>query len=142
MVTLDALRCIFAALRSQSTARPNDDNTVAAAKETGGVVVRAQATLPTMTSSTAVGLGAMANDISTLSTSLLAIAQSASAARARALALVTLREMCETATFRSVFPVKQRVLAALADILNDPKRLVRREAARCRNAWFIIGDDK
>ncbi|RMX48437.1 hypothetical protein pdam_00020451, partial [Pocillopora damicornis] len=38
-----------------------------------------------------------------------------------------------------VYPYKTKVCKALADSVDDKKRLVRKEAVKCRNEWFLLG---
>lgn len=38
-----------------------------------------------------------------------------------------------------VYPYKTKVCRALADSVDDKKRLVRKEAVKCRNEWFLLG---
>jgi len=78
-------------------------------------------------------------DITSTALSLCALGQKATSATTRVSALIALRELGQKSIYRSVFPVKSRVLSSLSTTLKDRKRVVRREAARTRNAWFILG---
>jgi len=44
-----------------------------------------------------------------------------------------------TLPHHAVYPYKTKVCRALADTVDDKKRLVRKEAVKCRNEWYLLG---
>jgi len=44
-----------------------------------------------------------------------------------------------TLPHHAVYPYKTKVCRALADSVDDKKRLVRKEAVKCRNEWYLLG---
>lgn len=80
-------------------------------------------------------------DVAPLVESLLRISQRSPFSTERCAALTALRELGECVPYRALFPVKSKVLRVLGDCLADRKRLVRREAARTRNTWFVLDVD-
>jgi hypothetical protein len=40
--------------------------------------------------------------------------------------------------YHKIFPQRVTVTNALAAALDDPKRIVRKQAVRCRNEWFVL----
>ncbi|KAI9137438.1 hypothetical protein BKA69DRAFT_1097816 [Paraphysoderma sedebokerense] len=43
-----------------------------------------------------------------------------------------------TLKYTKLHPFKPNILRSLKDVLDDPKRLVRKEAVDCRNRWFVL----
>lgn len=80
-----------------------------------------------------------AADVQSLTLALLGIACRTGAPAQQCAALTTLRELAGSVQYRSIFPVKQKVLDELHKALDDSKRNVRREAARTRNEFFTLG---
>jgi hypothetical protein len=80
-----------------------------------------------------------AADVQSLALALLGIACRTGAPAQQCAALTTLRELSAAVQYRSIFPVKQKVLDELQKALDDSKRAVRREAARTRNEFFTLG---
>jgi hypothetical protein len=55
--------------------------------------------------------------------------------------LKVLKELCKV-KHSVLFPYKRVVARHLAKCVDDPKRLVRAEAAECRNAWLLVSEDQ
>ena len=62
--------------------------------------------------------------------------------RIRCEALSCLRLIAERVAYVKVFPFKARVTRELVDLLDDHKRVVRREAVKCRNEWLATNADE
>jgi hypothetical protein len=43
-------------------------------------------------------------------------------------------------TYHKIFPHQKTVLNGLNKALDDPKRVVRKSAAKCRNSWYAVDD--
>lgn len=43
-------------------------------------------------------------------------------------------------SYQKIFPFKSTVLNSLQKSVDDAKRLVRKEAAKTRNEWFVLGN--
>ncbi|XP_046850704.1 MMS19 nucleotide excision repair protein homolog isoform X2 [Xenia sp. Carnegie-2017] len=41
--------------------------------------------------------------------------------------------------YHELYPYKNQIIKSLSKCLDDPKRLVRKEAVLCRNEWFLLG---
>ena len=80
-----------------------------------------------------------ASDSQQLALSLLAVARGSTVPESRCAALVALGDVCTSVPYRSIFPIKDKLLDQLGALLNDKKRTVRREAARTRNAIYVLG---
>ncbi|XP_065833748.1 MMS19 nucleotide excision repair protein homolog isoform X2 [Oscarella lobularis] len=56
--------------------------------------------------------------------------------------VTALQCLCLLATLphHTIYPHKNRVIRELSETLDDKKRLVRKEAVKCRSLWFLLGD--
>lgn len=79
-----------------------------------------------------------AADVQSLALALLGIACRTGAPAQQCAALATLRELSNAVPYRSIFPVKQKLIDSLQAVLGDDKRAVRHEAARTRNHFFTL----
>ncbi|XP_062506699.1 MMS19 nucleotide excision repair protein homolog [Corticium candelabrum] len=79
--------------------------------------------------------------LTSLMPSLLSLAQQPQQMKVRISALQCLGLMT-VLPHHLVFPFRLKVIRALAATLDDKKRLVRKEAVKCRGEWFLLGSAK
>ena len=56
----------------------------------------------------------------------------------RQLSLDILGKVCDVVEFKHLFAFKSLVLGHLKGVLDDAKRVVRKDAGRVRNKWFLL----
>ncbi|KYQ93184.1 putative DNA repair and transcription protein [Tieghemostelium lacteum] len=80
----------------------------------------------------------LVNHLNSLITTLLLISTTSPLMTNRCLALEILNDIALTCSYQQTFPFQNQVTNGLLSTLDDHKRLVRKEATKCRNNWFIL----